>query len=119
MKILLADDHPTFLDGLKTLLTVHGMTVVGTARNGLDTVDMARILNPDLILMDIRMPILDGLSATRRIKTEFPHVKVVVLTMSHDSKDLAEAMESGASGYLLKTDDIENLPRWLFQLMNK
>jgi len=107
MKILLVDDHPLFLDGLKTLLTIRGIEVVGTARDGLEALEKARALQPDVILMDIQMPHLDGLAATRLIKAEQPEVKIGMLTMSDNDEDLFEAIKSGASGYLLKTEDTD------------
>ncbi len=105
MRVLLADDHPLFLDGLTTLLTNRGIEVVGTARDGLEAIEKARALNPDLILMDIHMPRLNGLAATRLIKKEQPHVKIVMLTISDNDEDLFEAIKSGACGYLLKADE--------------
>jgi two-component system NarL family response regulator len=107
MKVLLADDHPLFLDGLKTLLTNRGIEVVGIARDGLEAMERARTLKPELILMDIQMPRLNGLAATRLIKTEQPDVKIVMLTISENDEDLFEAIKSGASGYLLKTEETE------------
>ncbi len=107
MKILLVDDHPLFLDGLKNLLTSHGMLVVGCARDGLEALDKARTLHPEVILMDIHMPQLDGLAAMRLIKVELPEVKIVMLTMSAEDEDLFEAIKSGACGYLLKTQDTD------------
>ncbi len=105
MKVLLADDHPLFLDGLRNLLTARGIEVLGTARDGLEALDQARALHPDVILMDIEMPRLDGLAAMRVIKAEQPEMKIVVLTMSAEDKDLFEAIRSGACGYVLKTQD--------------
>jgi DNA-binding NarL/FixJ family response regulator len=107
MKVLLVDDHPLFLEGLRNLLSARGIDVSGAARDGLDAVERARALRPDLILMDIQMPRLDGLAAIRRIKSELPDTRVVVLTMSADDKDLLEAVRSGACGYLLKSDEPE------------
>jgi len=107
MRILLADDHPLFMDGLKNLLNRHGEQVVGTARDGLEALEKARNLRPDVILMDIQMPRCDGLAATRLIKTELPEIKIVMLTMSSDDDDLFEAIKRGACGYLLKTQDTE------------
>ncbi len=107
MRVLLVDDHPLFLDGLKTLLTNHGIEVVGTARDGLEAMEKARALNPDLILMDIQMPRLSGLAATRLIKKEQPNIKIVMLTISENDEDLFEAIKSGACGYLLKADETE------------
>jgi two-component system NarL family response regulator len=105
--VLLVDDHPLFLDGLKNLLTAHGIQVVGTARDGLEALEKARNLRPEVILMDIQMPRCDGLAATRLIKAELPEIKIVMLTMSNDDDDLFEAIKSGACGYLLKTQDTE------------
>jgi len=88
MRILLADDHPLFLDGLKNLLKIRGIDVVGTAIDGLEALEKARALKPDVILMDIRMPQLNGLAATRLIKAEQPDIKIVMLTYSeNDDRD--------------------------------
>jgi two-component system NarL family response regulator len=107
MKTLLVDDHPLFLDGLKNLLTVRGIEVVGTARDGMEALEKARTLHPEIILMDIQMPNLDGLAATRLIKAELRDVKIVMLTMSAEDEDLFEAIKNGACGYLLKTLDVD------------
>jgi len=102
MKVLLVDDHSLFLEGLQNLLTARGVKVVGTARDGLEALEKTRQLSPDVILMDVRMPRCDGLSATRLIKAERPESKIVMLTTSAEEADLFEAIKSGASGYLLK-----------------
>ena len=107
MKLLLADDHPLFLDGLRNLPDAHGFEVVGSAREGLEAVEKARALCPDVILMDIHMPRLDGLAALRRIKAELPAVRIVMLTMAVDDEHLFEAIRDGAFGYLLKTQDTD------------
>jgi DNA-binding NarL/FixJ family response regulator len=107
MNVLLVDDHPLFLDGLKNMLTARGVEVVGVARDGLEAVDKARLLQPDVILMDIQMPHCDGLTATRQIKAALPSVQIVMLTMSSEDSDLFEAIKSGASGYLLKSQDTD------------
>jgi DNA-binding NarL/FixJ family response regulator len=117
MKILLVDDHPLFLEGLKTLLTLRGIEVVGTARDGIDALEKARALQPEVILMDIQMPHLNGLAATRLIKTEQPNVKIVMLTMSENDEDLFEAIKSGACGYLLKADETDKFFELLLGLM--
>jgi DNA-binding NarL/FixJ family response regulator len=109
VKILLADDHPLFLDGLRNLLTAKGFEVVGTARDGLEALEQARTARPDLILMDITMPRVDGLAATRLIKAEMPDVKIVVLTMSADDENLFDAIKSGACGYLLKSQETDEI----------
>lgn len=117
MRILLADDHPLFLDGLLNLLTLRGVEVVGTARDGIEALEKARTSKPDVILMDIQMPRLNGLAATRLIKAEQPNVKIVILTMSENDEDLFEAIKSGASGYLLKADETDKFFDLLLGLM--
>ncbi len=116
MRVLLADDHPLFLDGLKNLLSGRGVQVVATARDGLEALEKARRERPDVILMDIQMPRCDGLAATRLIKAELPEIKIVMLTMSGENEDLFEAIKSGASGYLLKTQDTEDFFAHLMEL---
>ena len=103
MRVLLADDHPLFRDGLATLLQARGMEIVGEASNGLEALEHARLLKPDLILMDVNMPRMNGLEATRLIKTEMPETRIVILTVSDDDENLFEAIKSGAQGYLLKS----------------
>jgi DNA-binding NarL/FixJ family response regulator len=102
MRVLIADDHPLFRDGLHSLLEARGIEVVGEARNGRDAVDQTKRLQPDVVLMDLNMPELDGLEATRLISAQHPDVKVVVLTASEDDANLFEAIKSGAQGYLFK-----------------
>ena len=116
MRVLLVDDHPLFLDGLKNLLTGRGVQVTGTARDGWEALEKARSLRPDVILMDIQMPGCDGLAATRLIKAEWPDVKIVMLTMSSEDEDLFEAVQSGACGYLLKTLDTEEFMARLMEV---
>jgi len=107
VKLLLADDHPLFLDGLRNLLTAHGFEVVGTARDGVSAIEQAQDLRPDVILMDIQMPRLDGLAALRQIKARLPAIRIVMLTMSADDEHLFDAIREGASGYLLKSQDTD------------
>jgi DNA-binding NarL/FixJ family response regulator len=102
MNILIADDHALFRDSLRSLLEAHGLTVLGEARNGREAVELAHKLKPDVVLMDLSMPEMDGLAATRLISAEQPGVKVVVLTASDEDAKLFEAIKSGAQGYLLK-----------------
>jgi DNA-binding NarL/FixJ family response regulator len=116
LRVLLADDHPLFLDGLKNLLEGRGVEVLGTAGDGFEALEKARSLRPEVILMDIQMPRCNGLTATRLIKAEQPGIKVVMLTMSSDDDDLFEAIKSGASGYLLKTQDTEDFFNGLMEL---
>ena len=102
MKILIADDHSLFRDGLRSLLHAEGHEVIGEARNGREAVDLTRQKRPDLVLMDVSMPELDGISATRQLTSELPDVKVVILTASEDDAKLFDAVKAGAAGYLLK-----------------
>lgn len=116
MRVLLADDHSLFAEGLKNLLISHGIDVVGIARDGLEALDKARELRPDVVLMDITMPRCNGLAATRLIKAELPDIKIVMLTMSEADADLFESVKSGASGYLLKNLNAEELVGMLSDL---
>ncbi len=109
LRILLADDQPLFLDGMRNLLTARGLTVIGAARDGLEACEQVRALRPDVVLMDVHMPNCDGIEATRRIKTEFPETKVVLLTVSEDDENLLDALKYGASSYLLKNLDANQL----------
>jgi two-component system nitrate/nitrite response regulator NarL len=110
IRVLLVDDHLLFRSGLASLIDpLEDMEVVGEAGDGREALERARELMPDLILMDIQMPGWDGLKATRLIKEEMPYVKIVMLTVSDDDKDLFEAIKSGAQGYLLKNLSSEEL----------
>ena len=102
MRVLIADDHALFRDGLRSLLEARGVDVLGEARNGREAVDEARRLKPDVVLMDLNMPEMNGLQATRLISVEQPETRVVILTASEDDADLFEAIKIGAQGYLLK-----------------
>lgn len=102
MRVFLVDDHALFRAGLASLLKAWGLEVVGQAGDGQEAISGVRNLRPDLVFMDISMPRMNGLEATKAIKAEFPDTKVVVLTVSDDEQDLFEAVKSGAEGYLLK-----------------
>ena len=102
MRVLIADDHALFRDGLRSLLEAHGVNVVAEARNGREAVELARIHHPNVVLMDLTMPELGGLAATRLLTAELPEIAVVVLTASEDDADLFEAVKSGAQGFLPK-----------------
>lgn len=93
LRLLLADDHPLFLDGLRNLLLARGLTVVGTARDGQEALEKARALHPDVVVMDLQMPRCNGLEATRAIKAELPEIKIVILTVSEDEGSLFEAIK--------------------------
>lgn len=102
MRVLLVDDHALFRDGIRSLLEARGVQVVGEAGDGQEAIDAAARLRPDVILMDITMPRMDGLEATRLIKARMPEIKIVMLTVSDEDHSLFEAIKSGAQGYLLK-----------------
>jgi DNA-binding NarL/FixJ family response regulator len=113
VRVLIADDHDLFRDGLRGLLEARGLDVVGEARDGRTAVTLFGRLRPDVVLMDLSMPELDGLAATRLICAEDPAARVVILTASEDDADLFEAIKSGAQGYLLKTVGSAELLRLL------
>lgn len=103
LRVLLVDDHALFREGLKSLLSARGLEVVGTAGNGAEAVECAGALNADVVLMDLEMPVMGGLEATRLIKSKLPDQRIVVLTASEAEENLFEAVKSGAQGYLLKS----------------
>jgi DNA-binding NarL/FixJ family response regulator len=105
VRVLLADDHPLFRDGIASLLSARDYVVVGQASNGAEAVQLVEELQPDLVLMDIRMPGVNGLAATRLIQTAYPEIKIVILTVSEEDDDLFEAIKSGAAGYIQKSLD--------------
>jgi DNA-binding NarL/FixJ family response regulator len=107
VRILIADDHALFRDGLRSLLQSRGHEVIGEARNGRQAIELALQLKPDLVLMDIQMPELDGVSATRELTAQLPDVKVVALTASEQNETLFDAIKAGAQGYLLKNLEAE------------
>jgi DNA-binding NarL/FixJ family response regulator len=102
IKILIADDHPMVLEGIKKLLEEKDGEVMGTVEDGRALVEAAKQLRPDVILVDISMPVLNGLEATRQIKKNAPGCKVIFLTMHADLAYAREAFDAGGSGYLLK-----------------
>ena len=116
MKLMLADDHPLFLEGLQYLLETYGIKVEGVARNGKEAIVQARLLKPDIILMDIKMPECSGVDALKLIKAEMPDIKIVMLTTSEEDEDLFDAIKYGASGYLLKSTNAKELVEMLSDL---
>jgi DNA-binding NarL/FixJ family response regulator len=112
LRVVVADDHPVYRDGLALLLgSVPGLEVAGTAADGAEAVAVVREQLPDVVVMDVQMPVLDGIEATRRIAAEVPSVGVVVLTMSEDDGTVFAAVRAGARGYLLKGADQEEVVR--------
>ncbi|MEZ5311300.1 MAG: response regulator transcription factor [Microthrixaceae bacterium] len=102
MRVLLADDHQILRDGIRRGLENAGETVVGEASNGEEAVLLAKEHNPDIVLMDLSMPVMDGVQATQLIRETQPHVRVVVLSMHDDPARTRAALEAGAVGYLSK-----------------
>lgn len=112
IRILLADDHKIIRDGLRNLVEKEpDMEVAGEAENGRRTVGLARKLGPDVVIMDVTMPDLNGIEATRQIRGECPNVKVIALSMHSDKRFVLGMLEAGASGYLLKDCAFEELSR--------
>ncbi len=112
IRVLVADDHPVFRDGLAMLLgSVDGIEVVGTAANGAEAVEAAVRLRPDVVVMDVQMPQLNGVEATRLLTTQAPGAGVVVLTMSEDDGTVFAAVRAGARGYLVKGAEQEEIVR--------
>ncbi|MBL8775458.1 MAG: response regulator transcription factor [Acidimicrobiales bacterium] len=109
IRLMLADDHRMLREGLRRSMAEQGFDMVGEARDGAEAVELARVLQPDVILMDVTMPELDGVEATRRIRSALPQVKVVMLTMHADQDVLASAIRAGASGYLVKDCSTEEI----------
>lgn len=102
LRVLLADDHPLYREGLRNMLAVRGIQVVGVAEDGQEAERLAHQLLPDLILMDVEMPNGDGVTATKVIKAALPEIKIVILTVAAGTETLLTALKHGASGYLLK-----------------
>lgn len=110
IRILLVDDQPLFREGLRTLLSVQAdFEVVGEAGNGEEAVRAARLLHPSVVLMDLQMPLLDGVAATRRLRAEMPECRVIVLTTFDDDEKVFDGLRAGAVGYLLKDAPSEKL----------
>ncbi|MDP3949164.1 response regulator transcription factor, partial [Microbacterium sp.] len=109
-RIVVADDHPIVRSGIVGLLSLdEGLEVVGEASDGVEAVELAHALHPDVVLMDLRMPRLTGAEATARLATELPDVRVLVLTTYESDDDILGAIEAGASGYLLKAAPQEEI----------
>ena len=112
VRVLIADDHPIFRDGLATLLDpLPGIDVVGRAQDGIEAVELALARHPDVVIMDIQMPRLNGIEATRQIVAAEPSIGVLVITMGEDDSTVFAAIRAGARGYLLKGADQAEIVR--------
>jgi DNA-binding NarL/FixJ family response regulator len=119
IKMLLVDDHEIVRDGLKTLIeSQHGMDIIAEAENGVQALEICKKQDVDLIIMDVNMPEMDGIESTKKIKDQFPDVKILALTMSDNDVHIRKMIESGASGYILKNAGREELKKAIEALMN-
>jgi DNA-binding NarL/FixJ family response regulator len=119
IRVLIADDHHVVRRGLVFFLRTQGeITIIGEAGNGKEAVELARSLNPDIILMDLSMPEMDGIEATKIIKNEQPDIKILILTSFSDQDHVLPALEAGASGYQLKDIQPDELVNCIKKVMN-
>jgi DNA-binding NarL/FixJ family response regulator len=118
IKILIADDHHIVRRGLVFFLkTQKEIEVIGEAKNGQEAVEMTKALNPDLVLMDLDMPVMDGIEATKQIKAVLPEMKIMILTSFSDQDHVIPAIEAGASGYQLKDIEPDELVRTIKRML--
>lgn len=110
MKVLIVDDDALIRDSLKIIISMEAdMEVVGTASNAQESLELCRQYQPDIVLMDIRMPVMDGVLGTKLIKSQFSNIKVIILTTFKDDEYIKEAIKNGASGYMLKNQSSDNI----------
>ena len=118
MRLLIVDDDPLIRKSLAlTLSRQGGITVVSCAADGAEAVDLCKKLEIDAVLMDIRMPGIDGIAATKLIKSRYPHIRIMMLTTFDDRPNIQQALTAGANGYLLKTDKISGIAQALHTMM--
>jgi len=110
IKLFVVDDHPIFIDGITGLLKdTPGFEIIGTANNGKELLEKVAVRQPDIVLMDINMPEMDGIEATKELKLNYPRIKVIMLTMFNDIRFIKELLEIGAKGYILKNISRDDL----------
>jgi two-component system, NarL family, nitrate/nitrite response regulator NarL len=118
IKIMIADDHQMFIDGIKALLlTNKGYLIVGEAKNGKQVLDVLGNIETDIILMDVNMPVLDGIETTKQVIKKYPKVKVLMLTMFNTRDYIEKVLKAGAHGYILKNTGKEELQEAISKLM--
>lgn len=112
VRVLVVDDQRLMRDGIASLLSIQeGIEIVGTAGNGVEAVEQALALRPDVVLMDVRMPVMDGVAATAELHRELPSCQVLMLTTFDDEEYIVDALQAGASGYLLKDVPAQDLAK--------
>jgi two-component system, NarL family, nitrate/nitrite response regulator NarL len=117
-KVVIADDHPLAREGIRSVLEFdESFFIIGEAADGHEAIELCKELQPDLLLLDINMPRLNGLEAVRKIRMGYPHIHVVMLTVSDDVKDLFTAIQFGAQGYLLKNMEPDDWIEYLHALL--
>ncbi|AHC40803.1 MULTISPECIES: response regulator transcription factor [Bacillus] len=110
MDIIIVDDQQIVREGLKMILSLHEeINIVGEASNGEHLLDLLKQIRPEIILMDIRMPVMDGIEATKLVKERYPDIKVIILTTFNDSEYIFTGLKSGADGYILKDSDSQEI----------
>ncbi len=108
--VAIAEDHQSLIDGIDLLLKYEeGISIIGTANDGETILDIVRLNQPRVVIMDIRMPKIDGIEATKIIKKEFPHIKVIAFSMFDQNQAILQMQEAGASGYILKNSPLDEL----------
>jgi len=103
IQVLISDDHPLCIDGLKKIISVQGMILIGVASNGAELIELAFKLKPDIILTDVFMPQVDGITATKIINAQFPEIGIIALSVSIEASVILDMLHAGAKGYLLKS----------------
>lgn len=119
IRILLVDDHPIFLDGMHAILdTNDDFIITGAAKNGYEAIDLVNEQHPDIILMDVAMPELNGIEATKRIAQLYPNIKILALSIYSGKRFVKEMLDAGAVGYLLKDNAPEKLVSAIYRIAN-
>jgi len=118
LKVLLIDDHTLFRVGLEGLLSTRGIEILASVNTGIDSIELVKKLNPDIVLLDMRMPGIDGLGVLKLLRDKYETLPVVMLTTSTDEKDLVESLKNGAQGYLLKDMEPDELVIALRDIVN-